>query len=640
MTEVLKTKQAAVSSWTAGQEFRRPRDVLECVTKICTRHFAPNRTIVLSSSSTVRQFPGFVSSLQMNDDSKYSADFETRLLEDLHIVGRWSIVVSQPRKNTNKSALEKYRNYIVVARSQDGKLLGFKEQIFHLESSEGWNTRAKFIVVLETHGRLVSVRETAVIALQELWQRKVMNAVVLVEQNETVNIYTWFPYPHPRDEFLDVCVTQTDRDWFPRKRNLFPGKIPRDMQGYMFRVSAPNLPPFVMIEGGNRTSNLYEVDGLEVRLLRCVSQKMNLSNIVIHYDGDYPYGKEIENGTWDGITGDLASNRSDVAIGGWFGYVIREEPLDSSVHYFTDQFPIFVPLAEKFPSWLSFSRVFGKFTWLCLLISIPLTGILFRYVATHQADESRRYGSFLNCVSYAWCVVLGVSVVEMPRSSPLRVLFIAWLIYSLAINTLFQTYVTVFIMNPGVEHQIDSYEELGESELEFAFEEFYNSFLSEETLKTLKPRYVCEGPHSCFLYAISNHGKALLTSRVFALSEADTLGYARNFPLHSFTEDMFQLYIVMVFREGYPLLESFNTIITRLVEAGLSNKFLEDVMDMLRSKNDSLAFDTSFDYTPMSASHLHSPFVLLFLGFASSFVIFLGELIIHRARLLTITSNA
>jgi hypothetical protein len=538
-------------------------------------------------------------------------------------------------QGTNKSAWDRRSNYIVVTRYQDGKFNRFKEQIFDLESSEAWNPLARFIVVIETDGRLKLERETAVIALQELWQRNVLNAVVLIQQNDTVNIYTWYPYPHPRDEFLDVCVTHSDRYWFPRKRNLFPKKIPRDLQGSTFRVSAPNLPPFVMLtESGNKTSNLYDTDGLEVRLLRCVSQKMNLSIIVIQYHEDNPYGQKLENGTWSGMIGDLLYNRSEASIGGWFGNIKRNVSVDTSVTYFTDRFSLFVPLAEEFPSWLSFSRVFEKITWLCLLVSIPMSAILFRCVASQHVDESGRYGSFSNCLSYAWCMVLGISIVEMPRSTPLRVLVTSWLLYSLAMSTVFQTYVTAFFMNPGLEHQIDSYEELRDSKLEFAFENFYDLYLSEETLQTLNPRLVCDGPHSCFKYAISNYGKAVLTSRVFAFAEAETLGYARNFPLHAFTEDMIQIYIVMLFQAGCPLLDSFNSIITHLVEAGLSNKYLEDVMDKIRSRNRSLTSVTNRnDYIVMSLSHLHSAFVFLLLGFASSFIIFLGELIIHRARL-------
>jgi hypothetical protein len=77
VAELLKTKQAAINSWTTREEFDGQGDEVECVTKICTRHFAPNLTIVFSFSSSVKQFPGFVSSLQMNKDSKYSADIGT-----------------------------------------------------------------------------------------------------------------------------------------------------------------------------------------------------------------------------------------------------------------------------------------------------------------------------------------------------------------------------------------------------------------------------------------------------------------------------------------------------------------------------------------------------------------------------------
>lgn len=131
------------------------------------------------------------------------------------------------------------------------------------------------------------------------------------------------------------------------------------------------------------------------------------------------------------------------------------------------------------------------------MVSVPVSVTLFWYAASQHVDESGRYGSFSHCLLYVWCLVFGISVDVKPRSSPLHVLFTLWLLCSLPIKTVFRTYVTFFFTNAGLEHHVDNCEESGESEMEFAFEKFYNQNLSEETWKTLKPLFVFDGPHIC-----------------------------------------------------------------------------------------------------------------------------------------------
>jgi hypothetical protein len=127
--------------------------------------------------------------------------------------------------------------------------------------------------------------------------------------------------------------------------------IRQDVQGFTFRVSAPSFSPFVKLtESEIRTSEVNHVDGLEARLLRCVSQTMNLSIVVKKHLEAIPYVQKLEDGTWNWMFGDLLYNRSEASIGGCFGYVIRDVYLYISVTYFADKFTLFLPLAEQFLS--------------------------------------------------------------------------------------------------------------------------------------------------------------------------------------------------------------------------------------------------------------------------------------------------
>jgi hypothetical protein len=82
---------------------------------------------------------------------------------------------------------------------------------------------------------------------------------------------------------------------------------------------------------------------------------------------------------------------------------------------------------------------------------------------------------------------------------------------------------------------------------------------------------------------------------VFDLAEAGTHGRARNFSLHAFTEDKIRRYTARMFQAGYPLLDSSSSIITHVVKAGMTKKYLEDVKGKIHFNNSSLASDAGRD---------------------------------------------
>jgi Na+/H+ antiporter NhaC len=59
-----------------------------------------------------------------------------------------------------------------------------------------------------------------------------------------------------------------------------------------------------------------------------------------------------------------------------------------------------------------------------------------------------------------WSVILGVAVSKMPRTPTLRSLFLAWVCFSLAFNTVFQAFLTTFLTDSGYKTPIKNMDEL------------------------------------------------------------------------------------------------------------------------------------------------------------------------------------
>jgi hypothetical protein len=55
----------------------------------------------------------------------------------------------------------------------------------------------------------------------------------------------------------------------------------------------------------------------------------------------------------------------------------------------------------------------------------------------------------------------------MPRNYYLRIVIFAWIFYSFSISTVFQTFFTSFLVDPGLQKQITSLKELSNSHMEY-----------------------------------------------------------------------------------------------------------------------------------------------------------------------------
>jgi hypothetical protein len=68
-----------------------------------------------------------------------------------------------------------------------------------------------------------------------------------------------------------------------------------------------------------------------------------------------------------------------------------------------------------------------------------------------------------------WAVILGVSVSTMPRTPSLSSLFLTWVFFSLAFNTVFQVFLTTFLFDSDYETPIQNIDELLAWDIKLAY---------------------------------------------------------------------------------------------------------------------------------------------------------------------------
>jgi ABC-type phosphate/phosphonate transport system permease subunit len=273
------------------------------------------------------------------------------------------------------------------------------------------------------------------------------------------------------------------------------------------------------------------------------------------------------------------------------------------------------------------SRVFASEVWVLIFVLMFLAAITFRLVAVGQTTvECDAYKDISNCLLSTWALVLGVGVHKMPLSLPLRGLFFLWLMYSLAINTLFQTYVTTYIVDPGHRYQIDSVDEIMEYRLGVYVLDFLYELLGDDLLKHLKPWHQCGKVHQCLKTASASPGAVMLAGKVVTKYTSQELNCA--FKYHESSSDWLHFHIVMVLKKGSPYLERINSVIMRLVEGGYPGKFFKDLTQKKRLR----CLSELGQYVPMSLDQLQSAFVVMLVGLSISLLLFFGELMVKLTR--------
>jgi hypothetical protein len=238
-----------------------------------------------------------------------------------------------------------------------------------------------------------------------------------------------------------------------------------------------------------------------------------------------------------------------------------------------------VPCPVKFPGWKSIFRIFSPTAWLSILLSAVLAIIVIVFLARFGLKEYESFRRIVDAITDVWALILGVSVSPMPRSVPLRVFFSAWVCYSLAINTVFQAYLTTFLVDPGYEKSIASTEEVFTSGTKYGFHSiFFDRNFNDKNIpmnmKILDSRIDCDDILTCVLWTvkyrnISTISTSIYMEALFYNSEySDELkGYQycvlKGAPV-LFTD------IVMTLQKGSPFLNRVNEIIGRLTESGLT----------------------------------------------------------------------
>jgi hypothetical protein len=569
----------------------------------------------------------------------------------MHKREKWNFLVlgSQNQNPKLHTTTMKHDSYALIVKEVQFAVQDIRFQMTRLKSNTDWNPRAKYVVMIMQWG--MTANETIITdILSELWHSNVVNAIVLSRKasGKEIDVHTWFPY-HPqgrcgdvRDAILLDSWTEDEgkRGRFLHNKPLFPEKIPHDMYGCPFAVSTFEYEPFMI--KGKKSSEVQYQDGLDLRMISVLGQELNMTMVLRPPPPDGGrWGFLLDNGTWVGVTAEMMRGYSDLALVGWFYrcHIINE--IECSFPYIIDGARWYVPCAQPYPRWMSITRVFKASLWLGFLAAyVVVTFIMWQVVKISNSIstvpiENEAYTSLTKCVLNFWAIILEESASNNPpHVAVIRAVFLVWVLYCWAVNTVYQTYLTSFLIDPGLQHQISSEEEILNSGIAYGIPTTMVSILPELSDSRYRHKLRCDDVEIC-QHRLAMEGDLALFFTKYNNEYMAALKYmdGDGKPLVcQFEGSYYGQYVVIPVPKGNPMLNAYNNIIHLVHQAGLTEKWWADLKytaTLSAAKDFNLPVG---EYIKLTLQHLQSAFYFLFLGYGLSMTSFLSEMFCRRMK--------
>jgi hypothetical protein len=590
------------------------------------------------------------------------------LIAEIHRTSVWPVVVTVDgniSKTDKTDFIDRDGSYIILI--PDGNINTFKAEMLGLANGRDkftrmWDSESRFIVA--------GVNELSISQQTDIFEYfskfRIYNCIILSQETYVVDkehsrqinvndldtglqlgVYTWFPYKRSGfcTEVNDITLQDSwvisAQGHFTKDTDLFPRKIRSSLNGCPMNAVVIDSHWYFTTKyvhyndsSGNVVSN---IEGLEYDLLMFVLKQMNMTFNHVPTPEDFEdKGGDLETNLFMG----MFRKEIHIVLGNLGTDCLSVPYFDLTNSYYMMSIRWYVPCSVKYPRWSSIFRILSVELWLVLIISIVFAAILATLVGRFSyPSEWQGYKTLTSSLINVWAVILGVSVSTMPRTTSLRSLFLAWVCFSLAFSTVFQAFLTTFLIDSGFKTPIQNMDELFASgiklvylpESNFIFENFDETEASNVQRNTVN----CSSYELCLDWAKYHKNLSVLLFDKYA---ADRYAYGdfvgqNSEPLMCRLEDgvVYTSGLLMIMFYGDPLLRRVTEIIDRVVEAGLYNFWISLSTNLQKLYSRKIAIVHPLDgYYSFNLYHMQPAFYLLLIGLCLSVLCFMVEVLYNR----------
>jgi hypothetical protein len=214
----------------------------------------------------------------------------------------------------------------------------------------------------------------------------------------------------------------------------------------------------------------------------------------------------------------------------------------------------------------------------------------------------------------------------------MRIYFLIYVCYCFAISTVFQAFFVSYLVEPGYGEKIETFQELFDSSFLYGYNDAFDfGVRTMEYMDHLKfpltRRVNCVDLKICLMRMMTDGDVATISNPEYTKYLSNELGYQgeMNSPC-SLDENFIYVNLGSVFTKGNPLVNQFNTILRRVLEAGIAYRYWEqlnrEALLRGRTKSDEVGSNMYFVFT---LSHMVPAFSVLGFGYLCSTIVCVAE---------------
>lgn len=504
-----------------------------------------------------------------------------------------------------------------------------------------WNNLANFVVIqiTEDPGHLQESRTI----LKDLWDVRVLKSVVIsLSKSENSNVFDTIISISSFNPFLNI--TYEDRITFKKmteSNHVFTEAYSQSKTTNLHlyplltaKMELKFLPSLSYTKEDNKAST-YRSDGYVSVVLDMLRKYMNYTTKTVVIHGYFKVGSQAENGTWTDLMGSLSRKEVDFGETILGIHPLRYIYIEYSSPVVFSSFSILVPKAKRIPQGIAILLLYEEEIWYFIITFYFIVSISFILAQriTSSANQLLDFGkTFVTIAS----VLFQESIVQ-PRNNVLRVIYLVWLYSTFVLASVYQGGIVDLLTTPKYYPDIDNFRDLAESPLTIYGSGPLRKLLNDRSnpsLWTLYNRYTINASYEESVAYLLRH-KSI---GILGVNEALEY-YAHKMhtcpscmqPYHTVKETVITRGIGIPFPKRSPFLRRFNSLILRMMQAGLINKWHEN---MRRLSNSGSVCDSpcSRDVVEISLQHLRAPFYILSGGSICASVLLIIELMYGKRR--------
>jgi len=572
-------------------------------------------------------------------NSKLQNKLGDSLFRDIHAVTNGPVLTfsSNGHKPITGNAIGKHGGVIFLLNEEDAS---YEEDILlsmlsTLSLCSFWNPRARYVVASMAaptsrhgqHARVVSI-------LKHFSARDILNVILLIQEpvrrsnseisskSFAIDIFTVSQYSPTRIlnetsdfTFVDRWVSEEGRTCagFMNNAILFRSQPITDMRGSYVPMEYVEWHPLVMSSDRNDSAmSKQNLEGIEISLLKTVAEHTNFTIDFWRYK-NVPKSEGLFGAKW---------LRTDIL-----------RYFDATWTHFTGAFTWFVPRERAIPRWQGLIKIFSPSFWLLVFLSYVLGSLIFWVLGNTHAGvkETASFRDIILIFMNTMGMMVSESVSKKPKHIRSQIFFFLWFLHCMQVNNAYQSSLIGFLTNPGVLPRINDLDNLLESGVTLGIQSGAQQFFSDTSdprnKRILKSYIHCNENNidPCLNRMAYKGDLAVAGGRVGLEFLAHTKYRKDGKPLYvPFKDNIQQGHMVIYLRKGNILLERINSIVLRLRNAGIIDKWVNDIRRKFGKHFDNVLED---EYCVLTLAHLEGAFYLLLLGMLFSITVWILEII-------------